>query len=68
MRLQLPASQGTYEAQKRINEKFGEYAKKIVNSSRMSPVENEERQSRLDRCRAFLVVAESQPGSRAARR
>jgi hypothetical protein len=55
LRSPLPVRQETYEAQKRINEKFGEYAKKIVNSSRMSVVEKEERQSRLDRCRAFLV-------------
>jgi hypothetical protein len=55
MRSPLSTNQSTYEAQKRINEKFNEYAKKIVDNSRLSVVGKEERQSRLERCRAFLV-------------
>ena len=48
-------SQAKYEAQNRINERFGEYAKKLAGSWRFSVAEKAERMGRLDRCRAFLV-------------
>lgn len=50
----LSTSQATNEAQNRINERFGEYAKRIADNPGLSFAEKE-RQSRLDRCRAFLV-------------
>jgi hypothetical protein len=50
----LSTSQATNEAQNRINERFGEYAKRIADNPRLSFAEKE-RQSRLDRCRTFLV-------------
>jgi hypothetical protein len=50
----LSTSQATNEAQNRINERFSEYAKRFADNPRLSFAEKE-RQSRLDRCRAFLV-------------
>jgi hypothetical protein len=50
----LSTSQATNEAQNRINERFGEYAKRIADNPRASFAEKE-RENRLDRCRAFLV-------------
>jgi RNA polymerase sigma factor (sigma-70 family) len=50
----LSTSQATNEAQNRIKERFSEYAKRIADNPRLFFAEKE-RQSRLDRCRAFLV-------------
>jgi hypothetical protein len=51
----VATSQAKDEARNRINERFGEYAKKLAGGSRFAVAQREERLGQLDRCRAFLV-------------